>query len=149
MAVRVDENLCSAGFRPTRQRRAVFEALAAAGPCHPTAEEVFTSVRAVMPHISLATVYKALESLAAAGLAQKFGCGQGSARFDARTDEHYHAVCRRCGAVHDVEPVPAASRALRALGLPLARVDDVRVQFIGECHSCRGKQPPAAPTLDH
>src|SRR4051794_32286316 len=77
-----------AGWRCTRQRVAVYSFLAAAD-CHPTAEQVFTAVRGSIPHISLATVYKALEALVDAGLAARIAHESGAARYDARSESHY------------------------------------------------------------
>src|SRR5262245_53848281 len=92
----------AAGWRCTPQRRAVYEVLARADH-HPTAEDVHRGVRAELPHISLATVYKALEALVACGLATRLTSGDGSssapARYDARADRHYHARCLRTGSV--------------------------------------------------
>jgi Fe2+ or Zn2+ uptake regulation protein len=131
----VGTTLAGAGFRPTRQRRAVFETLVAM-KTHPTAEEVFDVVRRGLPHISLATVYKALESLVAVGLALKLGCAESSARYDGRVDAHYHARCRRCGLVADVEADGELLSALRTLRQPLARLDRVRLEFLGLCENC-------------
>lgn len=136
MSTQLDENLSTAGFRPTRQRRAVFECLVTMHN-HPTAEEVFAAVRRELPHISLATVYKALESLAVAGMAFKLGGTEGSARYDARMDDHYHARCRSCGDVLDVEPTEAMGSAMRSVNLPLVTVDRVRIEFVGVCERCR------------
>ena len=71
---------------------------------HPTAEEVFQAVRAQIPKISLATVYKALEALVAIGVVDRLTAadGTGSARYDARSDDHYHFRCLRTGTVHDL-----------------------------------------------
>jgi len=135
MSADLDSTLASAGFRPTRQRRAVFESLQAMRT-HPTAEEVFSVVRRDLPHISLATVYKALESLAASGLALKLGCAEGSARYDARVDVHYHTRCRVCGHVADVEADGRILGALAGLPVPLAAVEQVRLEFHGLCARC-------------
>ena len=56
------------------------------------------------PKISLATVYKALEALVAIGAATRLTVseGTGSARYDARSDNHYHFRCLRTGMVHDL-----------------------------------------------
>jgi Fur family peroxide stress response transcriptional regulator len=91
------------GLRCTPQRLAVYDELAAALH-HPTAEEVFHAVRAKIPKISLATVYKALEALVAIGAAARLTAsdGTGSARYDARSDDHYHFRCLRTGMVHDL-----------------------------------------------
>jgi Fur family transcriptional regulator, peroxide stress response regulator len=93
-----------AGWRCTRQRAAVFTCLQAAHS-HPTAEQVFAAVRRDMPHISLATVYKALEALVSAGLAARIAHESGAARYDARSDSHYHLRCVRTGEVRDL-PLP-------------------------------------------
>jgi Fe2+ or Zn2+ uptake regulation protein len=91
----------AAGWRYTAQRAAVYEYLSHADQ-HPTAEEVYHAVKATIPKISLATVYKAFEALMASGLATKLSAGDGSARYDARSDHHYHLRCLRSGAVQDL-----------------------------------------------
>jgi Fe2+ or Zn2+ uptake regulation protein len=93
-----------AGWRFTRQRAAVFAYLRSAD-CHPTAEQVFRAVRGQLPHISLATVYKALEALVDARLAARLPAGDGPARYDGRGDAHYHLRCERTGQVRDL-PLP-------------------------------------------
>src|SRR5690606_27562241 len=89
------------GQRFTEQRAAVYRFLSGT-TSHPTADEVFTAVRSQIADISLATVYKALETLVSCGLAAKLSFGDGSARYDSRTDDHIHARCLCCGAVLDV-----------------------------------------------
>lgn len=93
----------AAGFRCTPQRLAIYDYLSQAEG-HPTAEEIFQAVRPSLPKISLATVYKALEVLVALGAASRLtGFDEtGSARYDARTEDHYHFRCLRTGAVHDL-----------------------------------------------
>lgn len=93
-----------AGWRYTRQREAVFHYLRSV-TTHPTAEMVYRAVRAQIPNISLATVYKALEALVGAGLAAKLPDAEGPARYDCRSDAHYHLRCLDTGQVIDL-PVP-------------------------------------------
>ncbi len=104
-----------AGLRPTPQRLAVYDHLTRAEH-HPTAEEVYQAVRLTIPKISLATVYKALETLVATGVATKLtgGDGDNSARYDARRDLHYHFRCLRTGSVHDL-PTPFDPELIRKL----------------------------------
>jgi Fe2+ or Zn2+ uptake regulation protein len=90
-----------AGWRCTRQRIAVYDHLCAAHT-HPTAEQVFSAVRAQIPNISLATVYKALDALVAAGVATRLGNGTGPARYDGRGEAHYHFRCERTGEIIDL-----------------------------------------------
>lgn len=92
----------SRGLRATRQRLAVYECLARQDS-HPTVEGVYRDVRDEIPDISLATVYKSLDALAACGLVEKLAPGpDGAARYDARDDGHYHARCLKTGKVRDV-----------------------------------------------
>jgi Fe2+ or Zn2+ uptake regulation protein len=93
-----------AGWRYTPQREAVLNWLRSVD-CHPTAEQVFAAVRVQLPSISLATVYKALEALVDAGLAARLPDGAGPARYDGRSDAHYHLRCERTGQVRDL-PLP-------------------------------------------
>jgi Fur family peroxide stress response transcriptional regulator len=93
-----------AGWRYTRQRAAVLAFLHAVRG-HPTAEQVFAAVREHMPHISLATVYKALEALVDAHLATRIADEHGPARYDGRSEPHYHLRCQRTGTVIDL-PLP-------------------------------------------
>ena len=89
------------GHRFTEQRAAVYRLLAHT-TVHPTADEVFLGVRDEVPGISLATVYKSLETIVSCGLANKLSHADGSARYDGRTNPHHHARCVSCGSVSDI-----------------------------------------------
>ena len=101
--VRLRAIIENAGLRCTPQRLAVYQQLCESDE-HPSAEIVFHAVRAQIPRISLATVYKALEALVAVGVATKLSAGIGGTRtrYDARRDDHYHFRCLRSGTVHDL-----------------------------------------------
>src|SRR5438552_2518984 len=102
--VTLRQALEKAGWRFTRQRAAVFHFLRSVAS-HPTAEQVYSVVRQRIPNISLATVYKALEALVDAGLAAKLADADGPARYDCRSDAHYHLRCVETGQVRDL-PAP-------------------------------------------
>jgi Fe2+ or Zn2+ uptake regulation protein len=121
------------GQRFTEQRAAVYRFLRGTDE-HPTADEVFTAVRGDIADISLATVYKALETLLSCGLAVKLTYGDDSARYDARTDDHYHSRCLKCGVVRDV-PVEAATIPYVEVGGGF-RVEGFRVEVVGYCPGC-------------
>jgi Fe2+ or Zn2+ uptake regulation protein len=108
------------GWRYTRQRAAVYDYLRA---ClhHPTAEQVFASVRQHIPNISLATVYKALEALVAVSLARRVACEGGAARYDGRSESHYHLRCQRTGQVRDL-PLPYDPQLLDKVAPEIADV---------------------------
>ena len=109
---------------------------------HPTADDVFTAVRSEIPDISLATVYKSLEALVGCRLAAKLTYGDGSARYDARTDPHHHARCVICGAVSDV-PGRLDARAFASVAaVDGFAVDGYRLELVGQCSSCQPYGPP-------
>lgn len=124
----------SNGQRFTEQRAAVYRFLRGTYE-HPTADEVFTRVRAEIPDISLATVYKALETLVSCNLAMKLSYGDDSARYDARTDDHVHSRCLKCGMVRDVAgAVPTLFPGVDpGDGF---RVEGYRVEVVGTCRHC-------------
>lgn len=132
----LDLTLLQAGYRTTRQRRAVYDVLASLHN-HPTAEEVYASVRPKLPRISLATVYKALESLVVAGLARKIGGLDGTAHFDPCAEEHYHATCRGCGAIFDIPPDPGLQRLLAQIEFTGFSAEKATVDIVGVCDRCR------------
>jgi Fe2+ or Zn2+ uptake regulation protein len=124
------------GHRFTEQRGAVFEYLIGT-EAHPTADEVFVAVRPGLPGISLATVYKSLETLVGCGLARKLTYSDGSARYDGRTDPHHHARCAQCGRVMDV---PGALPDGFVQGLQQDAGDftvtGYRLELTGYCEPC-------------
>lgn len=122
--------------RMTRQRMLILEELR--GMCtHPTAEELYSRVRARMPHISLSTVYRNLELLAAANEVLRLDSAGTIRRFDGNTMPHRHIQCMRCGKVADLPsdcgPVPDHE----AVHMDGFTVTGVRVEFEGVCDECR------------
>lgn len=129
------EALEANGQRFTEQRAAVYRYLRQTDS-HPTADDVFTAVRADIPDISLATVYKALETLVGCDLATKLTYGDGSARYDGRTDPHPHARCLDCGRVLDVPGRLDASMLDRLGTVDGFAVEGYRLELVGRCSHC-------------
>jgi|SRR5688572_7972214 Fe2+ or Zn2+ uptake regulation protein len=126
----------SGGQRFTEQRAAVYRFLAATDS-HPTADEVFLHVRHELPGISLATVYKSLETLVGCRLAVKLAYADGSARYDGRTDPHHHVRCLGCGRVSDI-PAHMPDDAVVMLRDATAgfRVTGYLLELTGYCQEC-------------
>src|SRR5690349_6180518 len=90
------------GQRVTSQRLVILRELRRHGG-HATAEAIHRAVHRDLPGTSIPTVYAALDLLVELGLARKLELGLGAALYDARTDAHQHAVCRRCGRIEDLD----------------------------------------------
>jgi len=122
----------------TQQRQAILEELRKV-TTHPMADEVYAMVRRRLPRISLATVYRNLETLNGLGMIQKVESGEHAARFDGNPRVHYHVRCVRCGRLEDlaVEPDRTVERAAeRATGYAVL---GHRTEIIGVCPTCASR----------
>jgi len=122
--------------RNTPQRAMILEELQKT-TSHPSAVELYERVRRRLPKISLGTVYRNLELLAAMGKIQKLDLAGGEARFDGNLDPHYHVRCVRCGRVDDVHgPLPTKwiEQSRQATGY---EVLGHRLELVGLCPQCQ------------
>ena len=125
-----------AGLPVTPQRLAIYRALAGSHD-HPSPEQLFARVKGAMPSISLATIYKTLDTLLALGLASELPSGADARRYDGNMAPHQHLVCDACHAVEDV--------CEAALELPLPKPKagfiprTVRVSVHGLCRRCSSR----------
>lgn len=134
------ERCRTSGLHLTPQRQAIYEALAASA-AHPSAEQLHAALHERFPSLSLATVYKTLESFTRVGLIGMLNVVHERARYDAETERHHHLVCERCKEVVDVHDA-----TLDALRAPVARrhgftIRDHSVHFYGLCAACAGASP--------
>ena len=123
------------GQRVTSQRLIILRELRRRAH-HLSAAEVTDAVRDELPGTSTPTVYATLDLLAELGLVRKLSLGSGTALFDARVAPHQHTVCRRCGAVEDLDvevDSGAAIEAARAAGFAPAGAELV---IDGVCARC-------------
>ncbi|MBM3214843.1 transcriptional repressor [Candidatus Poribacteria bacterium] len=129
----IEERLRRAGYRVTRQRTAVYEYLIST-KSHPTVEQVHDAVRERFPHISLATVYNAVDSLVDVGLVRRINRAASSARYDGDVGDHAHFRCVVCDQLRDVSmhTNPSADD-----GLDGCEIISTNVEFFGYCPRCR------------
>lgn len=84
----------------SKQREAILNELQSRCD-HPTAAQVYESVRQVIPNISLGTVYRNLASLVESGEILSVTVGDGKEHFDGDRSFHLHLHCKCCGAIID------------------------------------------------
>jgi Fe2+ or Zn2+ uptake regulation protein len=105
-----------------------------------------------MPTLSLATVYKTLDTLAAIGAVRPVSRLGARGRWDANLGPHHHLICTACGAVSDVtEPaLDAAGRPARRVAARLGfAAAGHAVEIFGRCAACRRAQPSSPHPKDH
>jgi Fur family transcriptional regulator, stress-responsive regulator len=128
--------LRAAGYRVTPQRLVVHRTLVELGR-HVGAEELLEAVGHRLPNVSLPTVYSALDALEDAGLVRRVSAGQGRALYDPGPADHHHLVCRRCGAVEDLDARVSLSAALASARDHGFAPDGAEVVVRGLCANCR------------
>lgn len=146
----------AAGLVLTAQRLTVFRHLAGAAG-HPSAEELYTTVRRELPTLSLATVYKTLGTLARIGAVRRVARGAGGSRWDAGVESHHHLVCIECGGVSDV--IDARLDVVERPAVALAgrhgfAASGHIVEIYGRCAACLKRTPtrprrPGHPRKSH
>ena len=124
------------GYRVTSQRLLIQRTLEDMGR-HVSVEELREAAAGRLPNLSLPTVYAALETLEDAGMVRRVPGGRGRALRDARTAEHHHLVCRRCGAVEDLRTKVALEAAVSAAARQGFAPDGAEVVVHGLCSRCR------------
>jgi Fur family ferric uptake transcriptional regulator len=122
--------------RNTRQREIILEELRKLAT-HPTAVGLFEIVRRRLPRISLGTVYRNLQRLAAAGIIQKLDLRGSQARFDGNVDYHHHVRCTGCGRVDDLPGVPLDLAQFTGDDSSGYKLLGYRLEFTGICARCR------------
>ncbi len=130
------QKLEARGGHLTKQRIAVFDYLSRVEH-HPTADEIFLAVKRKLPQISLATIYNNLEMLVQCDAVSKLSYGEGSARYDIRTDHHYHTRCLKCGKLWDLDSAEGVEALKRIKPQKGFEVKDYRLELLGHCRECR------------
>lgn len=120
--------------RNSKQRDAVLSDLQSRYD-HPTAEEVYFSVKKSFPNISLATVYRNLCFLNDEGKIFSIN-GRDAVHYDAHLHEHNHLLCRTCGRIFDVNICINSSFLDDANTNFNGCVDGYSLLFHGLCNSC-------------
>jgi Fe2+ or Zn2+ uptake regulation protein len=104
-----------------------------------TAEAIHVSAQALLPEISLATVYNTLNELVSMGEVLEISDGNRPKRYDPNaTTAHQHLPCTRCGTLRDVAPKGEAGLTLppdQQHGFQVVAVD---IMFWGLCPACAG-----------
>ncbi len=126
--------------RMTKQRQVILEELRMMHT-HPTADELYERVRDRLPRISLGTVYRNLEKLAASGMIRRLEKTGSQMRFDGDLHDHQHIRCILCGRIEDIEAEPEPTHCDYKLVAGTGfRLIERRVEYVGVCPACEAKK---------
>ena len=123
--------------RPTRQRAAIAALLETLDEVR-SAQDMHDELRRRGENIGLTTVYRTLQSMAAAGMVDTLRTDTGESVYRRCSDQHHHhLVCRRCGSTievgdHEVEQWAAEVADKHGFS-------DVShtIEIVGTCSHCR------------
>ncbi|MGN1269726.1 MAG: transcriptional repressor [Clostridia bacterium] len=123
----------------SKQREIVLETLKNTS-IHPTAEQLYEMIHQNNPTISKSTVYRNINILLENKIIRKVKMPTGANRFDYIGEEHYHAICEKCGKVFDFEYCFEKKNLKKTIqnqtGI-ITNVDSITVY--GICEKCKSK----------
>lgn len=131
------------GYKFTKQRQRVFEAVVQNDGEHLNSQEIYELVRSKDPEIGVATVYRTLALLEEMGLIYGVDFEDGFRRYEIAKDHeqhrHHHLICLECGMIREVQ-----EDLLGAIEEAIAeknsfKVINHRVKFYGYCAKCINK----------
>jgi len=95
------------GLRFTSQREAVLDVIIENDGKHLSSEEIYELVKAKIPEIGIATVYRTLILLEDMGIINKVDLDDGKGRYEINRSKeehlHHHLICLKCGSVLEVK----------------------------------------------
>jgi len=85
----------------TPQRIAILDCLKG-NKSHPSAEDIYKSVKKEFPTMSFATVYNTLEALKNKGNILELKIDSAKKRYDPDCTRHHHLICTKCKNIVDI-----------------------------------------------
>jgi len=126
----------STAVRSTRQRAAISALLDNVEEFR-SAQELHDELRRRGEGIGLTTVYRTLQSMAAAGLLDTLRTDSGESVYRQCSDHHHHhLVCRTCGTTVEVEGAAAESWATEVAALHGFSDVSHTIEIFGVCTEC-------------
>ncbi len=103
---------------------------------HPTVDTIYKNIKKIIPTISLATVYKTLNTLVDYGLIKMINVCEENFRYDANIDLHGHIKCTNCNKVEDLH---LDTNLINSLSIENYDVQNFDLFLYGTCKSCSGE----------
>jgi Fur family peroxide stress response transcriptional regulator len=125
--------------RATKQRAAILRMLSNTRS-HPTADQIYDTIRRQIPNVSKGTVYRNLQVLREDEAIAELNLNGTLSRYEEKRSRHYHFRCEKCGRVFDLdEPVNTEidRRVSARTGL---KVSFHYMEFRGLCKDCQRRQ---------
>jgi Fur family peroxide stress response transcriptional regulator len=104
---------------------------------HPTAEEIYQSLRGIYPALSRATIYNTLDLFKKHGLIHEITIERNKAHYDYKTEPHHHFLCSHCARIYDVTMKKVIFE--REEWLDGHKIEEAWLYMTGTCSACLRK----------
>ena len=131
---KIKEVLDKHALKATHQRIAIYDIMLYLDN-HPTADQVYNKVCQYYPSISLATVYKTLDTFVEKSLINRVLTTKDAKKYDVNIHEHHHLYCEMSDKIIDYEDKALLKKIMKHFKkkeLQFFKIKDVRVQINGE-----------------
>ncbi|PAF43697.1 transcriptional repressor [Helicobacter sp. 11S02629-2] len=131
-----ENELKTKNLKVTPQRVAILKEIENSG--HISIEDIYEKIKKTYPSISLATVYKNINTMQDAHILRSVKAPSQKQKFELCDDKHVHVACQECGKLEDVrlDMSEAMKACAEATGYDIY---DVSAIFIGTCKECKQK----------
>jgi len=122
--------------RLTNQKKAILDYLRSTS-VHPDAYEVYNVVKKKLPQISLATVYRNLDTMAEKGLIKEIRLKHDRSNYDGMDYRHNHFQCTKCDRVFNIDGDVLLNFEKISESEVVGLVEDYSVMLSGICVNCK------------
>ena len=128
------EVLRSYNLKATPQRMYMIDEIEKSG--HIDIDGLYESLKNIFPYISLATVYKNINSMVDNGFLTEVKIPGLKARYELSKDNHAHLFCTKCGELKDikVDDTWITNNTAKESGY---KITNTLITFEGVCPSCQ------------
>ncbi len=101
---------------------------------HQTANEIYKKAHRRLPAISLATVYRILNTLVTENYLERLNIEEG--RYELKKEKHIHFICNKCGKIQNIpgeEQIKSIEENLKKKGMKVSKREII---FYGICKEC-------------
>ncbi|MDP2850487.1 MAG: Fur family transcriptional regulator [Sulfuricurvum sp.] len=123
-------------LKATPQRLAIIQLMHQAG--HITIDELYQMIREKFSSISLATLYKNVNTMLDVTLIREVKIAGQKTKYEIEKESHAHIVCKSCGELKDIAVDPL-SLLQKSMAVNHYKMDEVSIVISGICPECQKK----------
>ncbi len=137
----IKEKLREEGYKYTKQREIIFEAMLENFDKHLSCDDIFDIVRDDHPELGIATVYRTLQLFEKMSIVHKVDFDDGFSRYELSPGQgqlnHHHLICVNCGKVMEVKLDLLETLEEEIEKEEQFKILDHNVKFYGHCSECQ------------